>query len=178
MPNLSTPIGELRSRYGVVVVGSGYGGAIAAYRLATAANDLRAAGRPSFSVCLLERGLEIRPGDYPSTFANGVRGTQVDTRLGRVGKPTSLFDFHINREVSVLVGCGLGGTSLINANVMLQPAALGAEWPEDLRRTGLAREFAMAADALGAAPMPPDVTLNKVTKLFDAARDAGFSEHN
>ena len=27
--------------------------------------------------------------------------------LGRVGKPTSLFDFHINREVSVLVGCGL-----------------------------------------------------------------------
>ncbi len=84
MPNLSTPIGELRPSYGLVVVGSGYGGAIAAYRMATRAQQLRANGEPSFSVYLLERGLEIRPGDYPATFASGLRHTQVDTRFGRV----------------------------------------------------------------------------------------------
>ena len=57
IPTLSSPIGELRDHYEVVVVGSGYGGGIAASRLARAGRD----------VCLLERGKELRPGEYPDT---------------------------------------------------------------------------------------------------------------
>ncbi|MGH9262365.1 MAG: NAD(P)-binding protein, partial [Acidimicrobiales bacterium] len=49
---LSLPLDRLRERYEVVVVGSGYGGAIAASRLA----------RTGRSVCVLERGRELRPG--------------------------------------------------------------------------------------------------------------------
>ena len=41
--------------------------------------------------------------------------------MGRVGRRTALFDMRVNKDVSVLVGCGLGGTSLINAGVMLEP---------------------------------------------------------
>ena len=35
------------------------------------------------------------------------------------GNPTDLFDVTISPDVLVLKGCGLGGTSLINANVAL-----------------------------------------------------------
>ena len=39
---------------------------------------------------------------------------------GHTGSHTGMFDFHMNKDISVLVGCGLGGTSLINANVSLR----------------------------------------------------------
>lgn len=53
---ISRPLTEIGDSYDVVVVGSGYGGAIAASRLARA-------GR---TVCVLERGREIAPGHYPT----------------------------------------------------------------------------------------------------------------
>src|SRR5262245_29022943 len=108
MASLSTPLSELQSRYDVVVIGSGYGGAIAANRMS---------GR-RLSVCVLERGIERRAGEFPSTFTTALGQLQAESRAGRIGRSTSLFDFRINRDVSVLVGCGLGGTSLINAGVM------------------------------------------------------------
>jgi cholesterol oxidase len=61
--------------------------------MARKAKRLRENGKDSFSVCVLERGLEIRPGQYPSTFASGVRAMQDNTRFGSVGRRTSLFDF-------------------------------------------------------------------------------------
>ena len=50
--------------YDVVVVGSGFGGAVVAARLAEA-------GR---SVCLLERGRRWQPSDYPRSFSQTQRG--------------------------------------------------------------------------------------------------------
>ena len=50
---LSSPLDRMKPHYTVVVVGSGYGGAIAASRLSRAGQD----------VCILERGREIRPGE-------------------------------------------------------------------------------------------------------------------
>src|SRR5581483_6027287 len=107
---LSTPIGDIKPHYDVVVVGSGYGGGIAASRLARA-------GR---TVCLLERGRELQPGDYPDTLLHAAREMQVHSSFGHVGKRTALFDFHAGKGITALVGCGLGGTSLINANVGMQ----------------------------------------------------------
>ena len=42
---------------------------------------------------------------------------------------------HVGRDMHVLVGCGLGGTSLINANVSLPPDPRVWEdprWPAEL----------------------------------------------
>ena len=36
------------------------------------------------------------------------------------GDPTGLYDLIVSPDVTVLQGCGLGGTSLINANVALE----------------------------------------------------------
>ncbi len=110
---LSSPLAELHAHEDVVVVGSGYGGAIMASRLARA-------GR---SVVVLERGPERHPGDFPDRLRNAGRDLEVRTPWGRIGAATALFDVRLEGGQSVLVGCGLGGTSLINANVALRAGA-------------------------------------------------------
>ena len=151
MPTLSTPIGELRPCYDVVVVGSGYGASVAAYRMATLAAERRRQGRTTFSVCVLERGDEFQPGGYPATLVKAVRQMQADTPTGHIGQRTSLFDLRLDRDLSVLVGCGLGGGSLINAGVMLRPSGNvleDASWPEAIRHHGLEEEFKRAVEEL------------------------------
>src|SRR5947207_12451816 len=110
MARLSSPIDTIKAHYSVVVIGSGYGGAIAASRLARAGQ----------SVCVLERGAERQPGEYPDTEAEALQEMQIDTPEAHVGPRTGLYDLHINKDINVFVGCGLGGTSLINANVSLR----------------------------------------------------------
>lgn len=114
MPRLSSPIADIKPDYDVVVVGSGYGGAIAASRLSRAIKD----GQP-LSVCVLERGREFQPGEYPDTAGKMLGEVQITTTGLHLFSPTGLYDFRINDELNVLVGCGLGGGSLINANVVL-----------------------------------------------------------
>ena len=135
-----------------MVVGSGYGGAIAASRLA----------RVGRSVCVLERGRELRPGDYPDTPWRALRQLQVRTPRRRLGSRSALFELHADDEVSVMVGCGLGGTSLINAGVALRPPAWVFDddrWPAELRGRGsdaVAPYFERAERMLGSTPYPDE----------------------
>ena len=78
MNRLSTSLDHLKPHYTVVVIGSGYGGAISASRLARAGQ----------SVCLLERGKEFQPGEYPDTLLEAEAEMQVDLpgELGLPGK--------------------------------------------------------------------------------------------
>ena len=39
----------------------------------------------------------------------------MDTELGHFGPRTGLYHFNANRDMNVFFGCGLGGTSLVNA---------------------------------------------------------------
>jgi cholesterol oxidase len=169
-PTLSRPHGDMAARYDVVVVGSGYGGAIAASRLARA-------GR---KVCVLERGREIAAGDFPDTAFSAVGQLQVHQGSRRYGRATGLFDLRAGDDLSVVVGCGLGGTSLINAGVALRPPAwvYDDRWPAELRgatgQSELDPYFARAEHMLGSVPFP--VTWAEPTKLAvlrQAAEDIG-----
>lgn len=126
MPRLSSPVGEIKDHYTVLVIGSGYGGAIAASRLARAGQQ----------VCILERGREFQNGEYPDMEAEVLAEMQADLPSGHTGSRTGLYDFYINPDVNVFVGCGLGGTSLINGNLALRPEQRvfdDARWPQALR---------------------------------------------
>src|SRR5271154_4248917 len=109
MRRLSLPIERIRKHYTVLVVGSGYGGAIAASRLARAGQQ----------VCLLERGMEFQPGEYPDTLPEVLAQAQVDAQGVFIGSRTGLYDLRLSDDINVFCGCGLGGTSLVNANVSL-----------------------------------------------------------
>lgn len=152
MTFIASPIEDMKDHYTVVVVGSGYGGGIAASRLARAGQR----------VCLLERGKEIRPGNYPDTETEAAEQMQADAPLGHIGSRTGLFDFRINDEINVLIGCGLGGTSLINANVCIraEPRVFDDPcWPQEVRAdldTLVEDGYRRAEQMLKPTPYPDD----------------------
>lgn len=144
MARIASPIEQLKTHYTVVVVGSGYGGGITASRMARAV----APNNQQISVCVLERGKEFLPGDldkddklinpgqYPDTEFEAMREVQVDLPQFHSGSRTGLFDLRMNKEINVFIGCGLGGTSLVNANVCIEAedAVFKApEWPAEIR---------------------------------------------
>lgn len=163
MYRLSTPVSAIKDHYEVVVVGSGYGGSIAASRLARAGRN----------VCVLERGKEFQPGEYPDTEPTAMGETQVHAADGKhVGDRTGLYDLHQNTDISVLVGCGLGGTSLLNANVSLQAEPRVFEdprWPPQVVQdlpTLVEKGYQLAREMLKPVPYPDSQpTLPKLQAL-------------
>jgi cholesterol oxidase len=172
MDRLSLPIESLKPHYEIAVIGSGYGGGIAASRLARAGRQ----------VAVFERGREMQSGEYPNHATAFLREVQADVRGVHVGSPTALFDFRFNAEMNVIIGCGLGGTSLINANISLIPEPRIFEdqaWPEgvrqDARKGTLDPYFRYAQTMLGAAPFPTDRPEPAKMKAFtSAAQKMGF----
>lgn len=140
----------------VLVVGSGYGGAVAAARLAGAR---RSDDGEAITVVVLERGQEYLPGEFPATFAElpgHVRLGRQDGQAPR-GRRNGLFDLRPGKTVSVLLGNGLGGGSLINAAVMEKagPEAFeGGIWPPGVDRDGLADGYQAALDMLDVERVP------------------------
>ncbi len=111
--------------------------------------------------CVLERGKELQPGDYPDTSVEFLSESQVHIPDGSMhGSHTGLFDFRMNDELNALVGCDLGGTSLINAGVALRPEPRvfdDPRWPAAFRAelsTKLEDGFRHAEAMLQTTPYP------------------------
>ena len=173
MQTISRGASHIGEEYQAVVIGSGYGGGVAASRLSRAGQR----------VCVLERGREILPGEYPDDLFEANDEFQIDTVEGRIGSRLGMFDYRSNEDVNVLVGCGLGGTSLINANVSLEmkPGLFEEEgWPEVFRQNPdiLDPYYQRARMMLGAQPYPEHYPpLNKLEALERSARMLGKAEN-
>jgi cholesterol oxidase len=113
--------------FDVLIVGSGYGGAIAADVFAGLTHD----GKP-ISVAVLERGNEYLSGAFPA----GLR--ELPRHIRRGSHKEGLFDIRLGSDVTTVVANGLGGGSLINAGVMAVPAdsVFTKGWPKDLSSRG------------------------------------------
>lgn len=160
---LSNSITELKDRYGIIVIGSGYGGSITAARLASA----------GYEVCLLERGKEWIPGEFPDEMA------EVTAQFRSDSNPLGLYDYRVTEDVDVFVGCGLGGTSLINANVIFKPdedVFNNSRWPDEIREDRdngkLNKYFEKANDMLQGAVYPDNrPSLGKIKAHEKSAKD-------
>jgi cholesterol oxidase len=147
--------------YDAVVVGSGFGGAITACRLA----------EQGWRVCVLERGRRFGPGDYPD------RPEQAPRMFWHARhNPGGMFDLRIMRDVAVMTGAGVGGGSLVYANVQLRAAGDVFEdpaWPAAIDAGTLARYYDRTEAALDPQTVPAEPVLPKV-RAFDAmAANAG-----
>lgn len=91
--------------FDAVIVGSGFGGSVMAYRLAEA----------GMRVCLLERGKPYPPNSFPRSPYDLGRNFW-DPSAGLFG----MFDFWSFKGSGALVSSGLGGGSLIYANIHLR----------------------------------------------------------
>ena len=95
----------MREHFHAVIVGSGFGGSVVAARLAEA----------GMRVLVLERGKAYPPGSFPRS-PREMEGNFWDPSEGLHG----LFDVWSFRGLDAIVASGLGGGSLIYANVLLR----------------------------------------------------------
>ncbi len=162
---LSRDWSERKPRYDFVVVGSGYGGAILASRISGALNS------PRKTVCILERGKEWPVGSFADSLPEisaAVRNPLINS-LG-------LYEYLDFSDIAVIKGSGLGGTSLINANVAIVPDAEVLNppaWPRSLNLEALRPYYDRAARMLAARPHPRALDLLKVQALQRRATEIG-----
>ena len=154
-----------------VVVGSGFGGSVTAYRLASS-------GR---KVCVLERGKAYPPGSFPR------RPREVATNFWDPSEGLhGLFDVWSFKGIEALVSAGLGGGSLIYANVLLRKdegwfvheRPDGSTEPWAVGRADLEDHYAAVERMLGAQRLPfdaPGYDLAKTRALRDAAEARGLA---
>lgn len=108
------------NHYDAVIIGSGFGGSVMAYRLAEA----------GLNVCVLERGNKYPPGNFPRSPDKMKKNFwDPDNKL------YGMFDVWSFRNIAAVVSSGLGGGSLIYANVLIRK---DEKWfvKEDLKKGG------------------------------------------
>ena len=159
------------NHFDTIVVGSGFGGSVTAFRLAQAGHR----------VCVLERGKAYPPESVPRRPRDMARNFW-DPSEGYHG----LFDMWSFRTLETIVASGLGGGSLIYANVLLRkderwfvqdrPAGEGhEEWP--VTRADLDPHYDAVEKMLDGQRYPldaPGYDMPKTVALRDAGRELGL----
>lgn len=150
---LRVALDPLNLHFDVVVIGSGYGGAVAANHFSACKIPGKETNNGQASVCVLERGKERLPGTFPTGFSDlpgelRLNGTEADTPGGNA---QGLFEIRVGTAASAVVANGLGGGSLINAGVMLTPEDKVLDsWPSALGGADkLGEYYEKACRALG-----------------------------
>lgn len=153
----------MSKRYDVVVVGSGFGGAVTACRLAEA-------GR---SVLVLERGREWTPQDYP-------RGAD-DAWIWDEDRPEKLngwIDLRVFPDMTVVQGAGVGGGSLIYANISVEakPSVFEDGWPDEIRYDTLKPHYDTVGRMLNVQELPDGQLTERFKLMREGAQALGHGD--
>lgn len=150
-----------RDRYEALVIGSGFGGAVTACRLAQAGVD----------VAIVERGRRWRPGSFPRDLSKLDSGWLWLCNYG-------LYDARPLNDILAVQAAGYGGGSLVYANVAVRPPPeVFSSWPAPYSRQMLDPYFDLAAHMLEVQPVGADPTTGrpppKTAFMAEAARRTG-----
>ncbi|WP_413558609.1 GMC oxidoreductase [Bdellovibrio sp. HCB209] len=128
-----------------VVIGSGFGGSVMSCRLV----------EKGYNVCLLERGRQWKMHEFPRRPHEIQENMFWDPEDGKYG----LMEFRDNpdSDVMTLTASGLGGGSLIYANVLYRmPEEFFVGWPGELTRNKLEPYYDKVISMMEARPYPFD----------------------
>jgi cholesterol oxidase len=142
----------MKATYDAIVIGTGFGGSVAACRLAQA----------KFSVGVLERGRRYDTNAFPRNWNNPADGWLWQAKQG-------LFDVKHFSQMMVIEGAGLGGGSLIYANVHLRAPqeVFSHGWPAGYTRDALNTYYDLVAYMLDINPITASTHFRE--KLPDSA---------
>ncbi len=143
--------------FDTIIIGSGFGGAITACRLA--AKNQR--------VLILERGREWNKDTYPSA-------TNADWiwSQSRPEKYHGWLDLRGFNGMSVAQGAGVGGGSLVYANISRVPpeSTFRSGWPAEITAKELAQYYAKVGEMLEVQPIPTQQWNPRVKLMQEAAQ--------
>ncbi|HLG17614.1 MAG TPA: GMC family oxidoreductase [Blastocatellia bacterium] len=131
----------MKPTYDAVVIGSGFGGAITACRIAEAGH----------SVCILERGKRWPKEKFPRTTGQVAHAFWNERDYGFI-------DYDVFRNIDVIRASGVGGGSLVYFNVHLwAPKEIfeQREWPKSITLDSLTPYYERAKAMLEAKPLTP-----------------------
>lgn len=132
---------EMKNTFDVVVIGSGFGGAITACRLAQS-------GR---SVCVLEKGKRWSRFDFPRGPGEVSKCALADEKQPDINK--GFIEYRSFKNMDVIQGTGVGGGSLHYFNVHIQAPDFifkQASWPKQISAKNLQPYYALTANMLKA----------------------------
>lgn len=146
-----------------VVIGSGFGGAVTACRLAEG----------GYSVLILERGRRWDKTNFPRT--------PTDPWLWDHGHPElrhGWIDFRVFPHMAVVQGAGVGGGSLIYANISVnaKPDTFETGWPPEITYAALEPHYRAVREMLQAQPVPENQWPERTRLLKLAAERAGTAD--
>ena len=150
-------------RFDAVVIGSGFGGSISALRLAQAGK----------SVLVLERGRRYKLGKFPRDV------TDVNNLFWRYPErrdSLGLYEVRFFSGIAAVVASGVGGGSLVYANIHIRPDPLvfdDPRWPCSVNRQTLDPYYDRVRNMLNVSPLPPDIKLPKRDIYREAAKRTG-----
>lgn len=150
-------------KWDVVVVGSGFGGAVTACRLAEA----------GARVLVLERGRRWTPDSYPSVTSRNWLWDEDEPE-----RQNGWLDLRVFGDMSVAMGAGVGGGSLIYANVSIEaPAsAFRAGWPEAISYPVLKPHYRTVGDMLEVMTLPENQWTPRTHLMKEAATALGHRD--
>jgi cholesterol oxidase len=152
-------------RYDAVVVGSGFGGAVAACRLSAAGQD----------VLVLERGRRWNVSEYPRRI-----GDAWFYDHARPYRRNGWFDMRLlSRHMAVVTGAGVGGGSQVFANVVTDApsSAFDTGWPTAINFDVLKPYYERVSDMLRPTPIPGGQHPRRLEVMRSAAEAVGAAEH-
>jgi cholesterol oxidase len=153
------------SDFDVAVVGSGFGGAVSALRLA----------EKGYSVVVLEQGRRVSPADIERARTD-IRAHVWEPELGLQG----FFWQRVFRDVGIIGASGVGGGSIVWGAVLLEPGAQVFEDPgwgsgEDDWQAAMAPHYSEAGRMLGRVTNPFQGPMDE--HLRQTARAVGGEEN-
>lgn len=148
--------------FDAIVIGSGFGGAVSALRLAEA----------GYKVVVLERGRRWKREDYPSISRKDWLWDE-----GRPARSNGWFDIRLHGKIGTIAAAGVGGGSLHFANVVIDAHEdfFKAGWPAEINYPVLAPYYQRVSDVLHPRRIPPNQFSNRTKLLKEAALKAGYA---